>query len=160
MDPFKFTKNVSLTFGSNIQKYLRKRPPDCCFFSESGSQFKIHRELLGQSAFLRKILNNAIDCCCTQIEILCPCSDKELDILVKFLYTGKLICDNVDDLLKSIDNLKEILGFPNELPLWPEDQDLPNDSPINKFADFSVKEEPCDDPDENIDTIVQREVQA
>ena len=80
MDPLVFTKNVSLTFGSNIKKYLRKRPPDYYFFSENGSQFKIHRELLGQNAYLRQILNSAKYCGFAAIEICCPCSDKELQV--------------------------------------------------------------------------------
>ena len=126
-------RNFALTFGSNIKKLWRAKPPDCCLFSESGTQFKIHRELLGQTAFLRKIANSAKDCCNVPIEIFCPCSDKELSIIVEFLYTGKIICDDVEVLSKSIDNLKEIFGFPNELPLWPEENN-----------DFIIKEEPCD----------------
>ena len=80
-------RNFALTFGSNIKKLLRAKPPDCCLFSESGTQFKIHRDLLGQTTFLRKIANSAKDCCNVPIEIFCPCSDKELSILVEFLYT-------------------------------------------------------------------------
>ena len=144
-------RNFALTFGANIKKLLRAKPPDCCLFSESGSQFKIHRELLGQTTFLRKIANSAKDCCNVPIEIFCPCSDKELSILVEFLYTGKMICDDVEVLSKSIDNLKEIFGFPNELPLWPEDQEFANDTPIDKIANFSIKEEQFDQ-EENIDT--------
>ena len=144
-------RNFALTFGSNIKKHLRKNTPDCCLFSEGGSQFKIHRELLGQTTFLRKIANSAKHCCNVPIEIFCPCSDKELSILVEFLYTGKLICDDVEVLSKSIDNLKEIFGFPNELPLWPEDQEFANDSPIDEIANFSIKEEQFDQ-EENIDT--------
>ena len=143
-------RNFALTFGSNIKKHLRAKPPDCCLFSESGSEFKIHRELLGQTAFLRKILNSAKDCCVVPIEIFCPCSDKELGIIVEFLYTGKIICDDVDVLLKSIDNLKEIFGFPNELPLWPEDQELANDTSVRKISDFIIKYE--QGQEENIDT--------
>ena len=125
--------NHTLTFGSNSKKYLRLHPPDCCLYSEDGSKFEIHKELLGQTAFLRKIVDSTKNCCCIAIQILCPCSKKELGLLVKFLYTGKIICDEVDDLSKTIDNLKEIFGFPNELPLWPEDNN-----------DFIIKEEPCD----------------
>ena len=165
--------NFALTFGSNIKKHLRKKPPDCCLFSESGSQFKIHRELLGQTTFLRKIANSAKDCCIVPIEIFCPCSDKELGILVEFLYTGKIICDDVDVLSKSIDNLKEIFGFPNELPLWPaEDQDFSNDTSVCKIADFIIKYEQgqeenidanqseSDDPDElEIDSNIGLEIE-
>ena len=146
-------RNHTLTFGTNSKKYLRLHPPDCCLYSEDGSKFEIHKELLGQTEFLRKIVDSTKNCCCAvAIQILCPCSEKELGLLVKFLYTGKIICDEVDDLDKTIDNLKEIFGFPNELPLWPEDNN-----------DFIIKEEPCDqaenindDQDENgIDTRSQ-----
>ena len=132
-------RNHILTFGTNSKKYLKLHPPDCCLYSEDGSKFKIHKELLGQTAFLRKILDSTKSCCCVAIQILCPCSEKELGLLVKFLYTGKIICDEVDDLDKTIDNLKEIFGFPNELPLWPEENN-----------DFIIKEEPCDQ-EENVD---------
>ena len=131
--------NHTLIFGTNSKKYLRLHPPDCCLYSEDGSRFEIHKELLGQTAFLRKILDSTKNCCCVAIQILCPCSEKELGLLVKFLYTGKIICDEVDDLDKTIDNLKEIFGFPNELPLWPEENN-----------NFVIKEEPCDQ-EENID---------
>ena len=145
-------RNFALTFGSNIKKHLRKKQTDCCLFSESGSQFKIHRELLGQTKYLRKIANSTKESCNVPIEILCPCSDKELSILVEFLYTGQMICDDVEVLSKSIDNLKEIFGFPNELPLWPGDQEFANDTPSDKIANFSIKREQFDQ-EENIDTI-------
>ena len=131
----------------NSNKYLKARPPDCCMYSEEGSQFKIHRELLCQNEFLRKILDGAKDCCCSAIEIFCPCSDKELVLLVKFLYTGEIVCDDIDDLTKTIGNLKEIFGFPNELPLWPEDRDIPSYTSNHNFGNFIVKEQPCDQPE-------------
>ena len=129
----------------NSKKYLKARPPDCCIYSEDGSQFKIHREQLCQNEFLSKILDGAKDCCCSVIEIFCPCSDKELVLLVKFLYTGEIVCDNVDDLTKTIDNLKEIFGFPNELPLWPED--IPNDTSNHNLGNSIVKEQSSDQPE-------------
>ena len=140
-------RNHNLSFEMNSKKYLKARPPDCCIYSEDGSQFKIHRELLCQNDFLRKILESAKDCCCSAIEIFCPCSDKELVLLVKFLYTGEIVCDDIDDLTKTIDNLKEIFGFPNELPLWPQDRDIPNDTSNHNVANFIVKEQSSDQPE-------------
>ena len=61
------------------------------------------------------------------------------------------MCEDIDVLTKSIDNLKDIFGFPNKLTLWPEDQDLPNDTSFYKSADFVIKEEQSDQ-EENIDT--------
>ena len=150
-------RNHALTFGSSIKNFLRGKPQDCCLYSEDGSQFKIHKEILGQTAFLRKIISDsAKDCCCVTVDIFCPCSDKELGLLVKFLYTGKIVSDDVDDLSKTIDNLQEIFGFPNELslkgsgsclPLWPEGQDIPNDALNHNVANFSVKKQPSDQPE-------------
>ena len=150
-------RNHALTFCSRIKNFLRVEPQDCCLYSEDGSQFKIHKEILGQTAFLRKIISDsAKDCCCVTVDIFCPCSDKELGLLVNFLYTGKIVSDDVDDLSKTIENLKEILGFPNELPFWPEDRIIPNDTLLylilnHNVANLSVKEQPSDQPenDEN-----------
>ena len=160
-------RNHALTFGSSIKSFLRAKPKDCCLYSEDGSQFKIHKEILGQSAFLRKILNSAKDSCCVAVDIFFPCSHKELGLIVKFLYTGKIVSDDVDDLSKTIENLKEILGFPNELPFWPEDRIIPNDTLLylilnHNVANLSVKEQPFDQlessfQDENDnDTNVQK----
>ena len=134
-------RNHNLTFGTGSKKYMKARQPDCCIYSEDGSQFKIHRELLCQTAFLRKILNDRKDCCCSEIEIFCPCSEKELGLLVKFLKTGNVVSDNVDDLNKTIYNLNEIFGFSNEiLRLWPTKKK----KSANNASSLSVKEEPFD----------------
>ena len=149
-------RNHALTFGSSIKSFLRAKPKDCCLYSEDGSQFKIHKEILGQSEFLRKILDSAKDSCCVAVDIFFPCSHKELSLIVKFLYTGKIVSDDVDDLSKTIENLKEILGFSNELSFWPEDRIIPNDTLLyltlnHNVANLSVKEQPSDQPenDEN-----------
>ena len=149
-------RNHTLTFGTNSKKYLRLHPTDCCLYSQDGSRFEIHKEVLGQTAFLRKSLESTKNCCCVAIQILCPCSEKELDLLVKFLYTGKIVSDDVDDLSKTIENLKEILGFPKELSFWPEDRVIPSDTLLyltlnHNVANLSVKEQPSDQPenDEN-----------
>ena len=149
-------RNHALTFGSSIKSFLRAKPKDCCLYSEDGSQFKIHKEILGQSAFLRKILDSAKDSCCVAVDIFFPCSHKELGLIVKFLYTGKIVSDDVDDLSKTIENLKEILGFPKDLSFWPEDRVIPSDTLLyltlnHNVANLSVKEQPSDQPenDEN-----------
>ena len=149
-------RNHALTFGSSIKSFLKAKPKECCLYSEDGSQFKIHKEILGQSSFLRKILDSAKDSCCVVVDIFFPCSHKELGLIVKFLYTGKIVSDDVDDLSKTIENLKEILGFSNELSFWPEDRVIPSDTLLyltlnHNVANLSVKEQPSDLPenDEN-----------
>ena len=108
---------------------------------------------------MRKILNDTKDCCCSAIEILCPCSDKESGLLVKFSNTGKVVWDNVDDLNKTICNLKEVFGFSYEIMiLWQiKNQNLANNTSLNhNVPPLSVKEKPFDqrkdiytDQDEN-----------
>ena len=72
MDPTKYTFEKQITaIEDYLDKYLKKKPPDCVLYSEDGTEFKIHKELLGQTDFLRKILSSAKNKCCKIIEILC-----------------------------------------------------------------------------------------
>ena len=94
MDPFKFTFEDQLTaIEDYLDKYLKKKPPDCILYSEDGTEFHIHKELLGQTDFMREILSSSKEKCCEIIEILCPCSREELKHLVEFLCTGEIRCE-------------------------------------------------------------------
>ena len=44
--------------------YLKNKSRDCILYSEDGGEFKIHKELFGQTNFLRKILATVNDQCC------------------------------------------------------------------------------------------------
>ena len=98
-----------------FEDYLKRKPPDCVLYSDDGTEFKIHKELLGQTDFFREILASAKEHCSGIIEILCPCSKEELRPMVKFLRTGEISCDNKLDLLKIVKNLNKIFGFPESL---------------------------------------------
>ena len=98
-----------------FEDYLKRKPPDCVLYSDDGTEFKIHKELLGQTDFFREILASAKEQCCGIIEILCPCSKEELRPMVKFLRTGEISCDNKLDFLKIVKNLNKIFGFPESL---------------------------------------------
>ena len=116
MDLKKYTfEDQVTTIEDYVDEYLKKKPPDCVLYSEDGTEFKIHNELLGQTDFLRKILSSAKNKCCEIIEILCPCSKEELRGLVKFLRTGGISCENKFDFLKIVKNLNKIFGFPESL---------------------------------------------
>ena len=97
--------------------YFRKKPPDCIIYSEEGAKFEIHKELFCQTPFLRDILISAQDHCCGTIEILCPCSTKCLNHLIRFLYNGEIRCANKYQTFEILDNLNKIFGFPKDLPL-------------------------------------------
>ena len=116
MDSLKFTFDNQVTaFEDYLDKYLKRKPPDCILYSEDGTEFQIHKELLGQTDFLREIISSAKEKCCEIIEILCPSSKEELRPLVKFLRTGEISCESKFDSLKIVKNLNKIFGFPESL---------------------------------------------
>ena len=88
-----YNKHYITAIPAYLDTYLKNKPADCVLYSEDGTEFKIRKELLSQTKFLRKILSSAKDHCCNIIEILCPCSKEDLGRLVEFLYHGKIICD-------------------------------------------------------------------
>ena len=48
-----------------LNSYLKTKPSDCIVYSEDGAKFEINKLLLGQTKFMREILNSAKDHCCT-----------------------------------------------------------------------------------------------
>jgi hypothetical protein len=85
--------------------YFKMKSEDCILYAEDGTAFKIHKEVLGQTEFLRKMLSAASHQCCGTIEIICPCTKEELARLVHFLYHGEIQCDNVFDYRISLNNV-------------------------------------------------------
>ena len=51
------------THNSNLEDYLdtylKDKSRDCILYSEDGSKFSIHKEVLSQTSFLREILYSA-----------------------------------------------------------------------------------------------------
>ena len=71
-----------------MESHLMNKPPDCILYSEDGTEFTTHKELLGQTKFMRTLLKSAN--CCGTIEIICPCSKAELGQLIEFVIGGKI----------------------------------------------------------------------
>ena len=76
-------ENQSSTIGKHLDFYLKKKSPDCILHSNDGFQFQTHKELLGQTAFMRELLKSAN--CCGVIEIFFPCSIEELNKMIEFM---------------------------------------------------------------------------
>ena len=74
-----------------MESYLKNKPPDCFLYSEDGTQFKTHKELFGQTKFMREILKSAN--CCGAVEIIFPCSREELGEIIDFVNNGKIEYD-------------------------------------------------------------------
>ena len=53
-----------LAIKDYLKSYLKNKPPDCFLYSEDGAEFKTHKELLGQTRFMRELLKST-DCCGT-----------------------------------------------------------------------------------------------
>ena len=100
-----------------MDTYLEKKSRDCILYSEDGCKFKVHKELFGQTKFLRKILSSANERCCGTIEVFCPCSKYELNHLVNFLYDGEIQCEEEFDSLKILENLNKVFGFSKDLAM-------------------------------------------
>ena len=125
---FKISDQIA-SFESYMDLYLKNKSTDCIIYSEDGSKFKVHREMFGQTDFLREILSSTKEHCCGSIEVFCPCSKEELSHLVNFLYDGEIHCEIESDSLKIIENLQKIFGFPRNLDMTGVDniETIPDD---------------------------------
>ena len=92
--------------------YLKNKLFDCILYSEDGAEFKTHKELFGQTKFMRELLKSTN--CCNTIEIICPCSKEDLSQIIDFVNKGKILCDNETEFAKILENLGKIFGYPTE----------------------------------------------
>ena len=137
MSQFTFTDHIA-SFENYIDLYLKNKSRDCILYSKDGSKFKVHKELFGQTQFLRKILSSANERCCGTIEVFCPCTKDELNHLVNFLYDGEIHCEEEFDSLKILENLNKIFGFSKKLAIK-----MPNDpiAKVNVTQPIAITEE-------------------
>ena len=102
-----------LVVVKNMDSYFKQIPPDCSLFCEDGSELSIHKELLYQTRFLRRMLKSA-NMDNNKIEIMCPfVAKRELEIIVKFLYTGQVYCGEQAFASQVFNNLTQLFGFPS-----------------------------------------------
>ena len=148
---FKFGDQIS-SFENYLDFYLKNKSTDCILYSEDCSKFKVHKELFGQTDFLREILSSTKEQCCGTIEVLCPCSKEELGHLVNFLYDGQIHCEEESESLKIIENLQNIFGFQRNLVLkyYPNEAVFTSDKNIEAIT---VSEEVFENILDNSDVI-------
>ena len=135
------------------ETYFKNKPEDCILYAEDGTDFKIHKEVLGQTVFLRKILFTAINHCCDTIEIICPCTKEELEKLVHFLYHGEIQCENVFESFKSQEDLSKLFGFPEDFNVECQIATLLDDPALSSIFDVALYEEIINT--ENLEIIAQ-----
>lgn len=107
--------HIATAIEDYLDVYLKNKPSNCILYSQDGNEFKIHKEILCQTKFLRKLLSVTNELCCETLKICCPCSKKELEHLVNFLYDGEIHCENETESLKIQENLSKIFGFSENL---------------------------------------------
>ena len=135
------TEKVKLVNKDNVDiinyivSDIKLQPPDCSLFSEEGFEIPIHKEVLYQTKFMREMLKS-MDCCFDKVELFFPTLAKEdLEVMVNFLYNGKIICRNRSDLCKVVVNLTQFLGFPNYMDLRSITNCYPLQGDNNKIKD-------------------------
>ena len=109
----------NLMIENFVDEWVSKKKPDIYLHCYNGVT-KCHKELFGQTQFMRDILTSAksIQCQCGVLRISLPCSIQMANILVRFLYMGeiKLARFNEAKVFEIFDNLHKILGF--EPDMW------------------------------------------
>ena len=96
---------------NSMESYLKQRPPDCSLFSQHNHEFPIHKEVLYQTEYLREMITDLNFE--QKVEILCTSIAKEeLQIMVDFLYDGKISCKDQTLGSQACKNLNEMFGFP------------------------------------------------
>ena len=105
----------NLMLENFLDEWVTKKRPDVVLHSNDGHNFKVHKEIFGQTQFMRNILMSAksIHCQCGRIQISLPCSKRMVEHLVEFLYMGVIRLDvyNEAKLCEIFDNLHKILGY-------------------------------------------------
>ena len=103
-----------LALVQNMESYFNQNSPDCSLFSQDNFEFPVHKEVLLQTRYLCEMIKNTTsDSCCCKIEILCQSISKEmLQIMVDFLYSGKISCDDQKLVFQACKCLNAVFGFP------------------------------------------------
>ena len=103
-------------------------------YSKDNYQILIHKELLYQTKFMREMISGiGID---SNIDVICPSvSKEELEIIVQFLYNGKLVHADETVVSKASKNLEELFGFPSLLgEVWTETVEIERDMDCNEVS--------------------------
>ena len=96
----------------NMRSYFKCNPPDCRIISQDNSELMIHKELLYQTNFLCEMVRS-VDIENSNIDILCPdLTKQEIQILIRFLYTGEISCQDQIVASEVSSNLTKFFGFP------------------------------------------------
>ena len=96
---------------NNMDTYFKNTPPDCTLFSKNNDEIWVHKELLFQTKYMRDMLKSVSTD--SKIEVICPSlTTEKLKIIVDFLYSGKVFCENQISVSQVSKDLMDLFGFP------------------------------------------------
>ena len=148
--------NIITEISDYSTTYFKNKRQDCILYSEDGAGFMIHKELLGQTEFMREILKSAKDRCCEKTVIICPCTQEELAQLVIFLYNGKLQLKDVFESFAVQEHLHKIFGYPESLNMEDQITSLLNNTMMSSIVDLAEGKISSNSA-EQVDTFIETE---
>jgi len=149
--------NIPIGLNAYLKRHLKNKSEDCVLYSKDGAEFKIHKELLVQTKFMREVLKSAKNHCCCKLEIICPCTKQELMKIVNFLYFGEVQCEDVFESFNVQEDLNKMFGFPECLNLDDQMTSLSNDpflTSIIDLNDFDLNKETIDNMADELNIYV------
>ena len=99
-------------YDTFMESFLKNEETECALYSKEGVRFNVHKEIFFQSKLMQNLLLDGHSGCCNKIEIICPCTENELESILSFLYDGKFSSKERVDTFNVIGNLTKVFGFP------------------------------------------------
>ena len=94
-----------------MESYFKTTPPDCSLYSQNNYEHPIHKELLYQTKLMRDMVMSVSPD--SKIEVIChSLSKEELEVIVDFLYNGRIVCTSKTAVYQAAKNLRNLFGFP------------------------------------------------
>ena len=100
-----------MTLANALESYFIDTPPDCTLYSQDNYGILIHKELLYQTKFMRDMVKSVSTN--SNIDVICHLlSTEELEVIVDFLYNGRISCTSEIAVYQAAKNLRDLFGFP------------------------------------------------
>ena len=78
--------------------------------------------------------------CSSTLEIICPCTNEELEKLIHFLYNGEIHCEDVFDSYNVQEDLTKIFGYPEFLNVDGQITSFVDDPAVSSILDSAIFE--------------------
>ena len=85
------SNNEPMALVNSMDSYFNNTQPDCSLFSRDNCEIPVHKDVLFQTKHMQEMLNSVnLSSYLSKTEIIFDSVDnKELEIIVQFLYSGQ-----------------------------------------------------------------------